>query len=223
MATGTRRSFRPSLGPHRLEDRALLSASSLVRPAVVQAPAVDPLVQPATLKTNKSSYLKTTTNEVHAAYQGFLNKYTVAVQKAIVALGNGQNEANLVNSLKAYTTLEGGVLEGQLQRISKRLPGGEEYLYNPPLGPVPGGYPTGGSSGPDIRYFVPPAQRLKTVADNLIATLTAVTTIQQASATDRVPLILKAYQTSRASVTQFFNFEVKKGIIIVVDAAPPTP
>ena len=222
MATLSRRSFRPNYGSYRLEDRVLMDASAMVLSADVTAAAVDPLVQPGTL-TTKAGYLTTTTNQVHTAYQGFLNKYEAAVQKAIVALGNGANEANLVKSLKSYTSLQGGVLEVQLQRISKRFPGGEAYLYNAPLGTVPGGYPKDASTGPDIRYFVHPEQRLKTLADNLITNLTAVTTIQQASATDRVPLILKAYQNSKASVAMFVNAESQKGILTVTNFIPPTP
>src|SRR4051794_39149570 len=99
MAARTRRQFRPELGPDRLEDRIALSVAAVAVSAGVKAAAVDPLVQPATLKV-ETSYLSTTVNEIHAAYKGFLNKYTAAVQRSIDALGSGQNEANLVKSLK---------------------------------------------------------------------------------------------------------------------------
>lgn len=212
MTNGARRAFRPELNGYRLEDRLVLSAAALAQPAaaVVTAASGDLLVAVTPLST-KIGYINTTLNQLHSAYQTFANQYNRACQKAIVALGNGSNPNDLLASLKAYTMLEGGVLESRLQRISRRLPGGENYLYNPTVAnpPAPAG-PT------DIRNFTPPAQRLKTQADALLGYLDAnATTIQKACSKDTIPAILQAAQDSRTTAQKFIKSELLNGQLVV--------
>lgn len=219
MANGARRAFRPELNGYRLEDRMVLSVAAVAQPAaaVVTATTGDPLVAVTPLST-KIGFINTTLNQLNSAYQTFAHQYNQACQKVVLALGNGSNSADLLASLKAYTTLEGGVLESRLQRISRRLPGGENYLYNPTVAnpPAPPG-PT------DIRNFAPSAQRLKTQADALLAYLDAnATTIQQACSKDTIPTILQTAHNSRTTTQQFIKSELLNGQLVVNGYVFPT-
>ncbi len=130
MSTSSRRSFRPNLDGFRLEDRLVLSTATVTAAASTTTTGVG--VPPETGQSLTSKSVQITLNQVAAAFKAFQNKYVHASQHAIAALANGQNEANLVTSLKAYASLEGGLLQTQLDRLSKRLPGGETFLYLPP-------------------------------------------------------------------------------------------
>src|SRR5262249_53451300 len=149
----TRRSFRPSLEGFRLENRVALAAAPA---AVVAAAAVeDPLVQPPNV-TLKASKVQATLDQLHTAYMTFLRRVQRACTTATTGLANGQTPAALLTSLKTYTGLQGGVLQSQVERAARGLPGGDQYLFTPPQGFVPGGYPMDGSCGPDLRYYVHP-------------------------------------------------------------------
>ena len=119
-----------------------MSVAGTPGPARIVALAVDPLVQPPSL-TFRGAYIQQTMAALHPPFQTFISRVTQAAQNDIRLLGAGQSEANLVASLKAFTSLQGGLLQAQLERVARRLPGGDQYLYNSPQGTVPGGYPTG--------------------------------------------------------------------------------
>ena len=211
-----RRSFRPSLDGFRLEDRLVLSTANNIQADSITAAEVDPLV-PTNHGTLKAGYVQATGTQLHAAFQTFINQTNRAAQNAIKGLGNGQTEANELASLKAFTALQGGTLESKVQQVSKRLPGGVQYLFNPPQGTVPGGYPTNGTSGPDIRYYVPPELRLKTQIDSMLDTLNAnATTLQNAVNQNSALTILQTYQNCKAAMIRFINFATANGDFTVV-------
>lgn len=210
MGDRRRHSFRPDLEGLRLEQRWVLSTAAMP-PAVITAAAVDPLV-PTNHGTIKQGYLQQTERLLHSAFQNFMAALNRAGRNDVNALGRGQSEATLLASYKAYVSLEGGVLESKVQRVAGRLPGGVQYLFNPPQGTVPGGYPSNGTSGPDIRYYVHPNQRLKTQIDGMLATLNAsATSLQNAVSPSSSLLILQTYQNSKAAMTQFVTFSEANG------------
>jgi hypothetical protein len=181
MGTLPRRSFRPNLdGTQRLEDRVVLSTTPASLVSGISIFAVDPLV-PTNHGTLKAGYVQATATQLHSAFQNFINQVNRAGTIAVQGLANGSSEATQLAGLRASTALQGGVLEAKVQQIAGRLPGGVQYLFNPPQGTVPGGYPTDGTSGPDLRYYVHPDQRLMTQIQVMLATLDAnATTLQNA-------------------------------------------
>jgi hypothetical protein len=218
MSTSRRRhSFHPAVDGFRLEDRVVLSTSSSAVAATSTATGIDPLV-PTNHGTLKAGYVQATGTQLLAAFQTFEKQVNKAAQNAIKAVGNGQTEANAVTSLSAYTTLQGGVLEARVQQICNRLPGGVQYLFNPPQGTVPGGYPTNGTSGPDIRYYVAPPLRLKTQIDNMLATLNAdASTLQSAVSQNSALTIVQTSQSCKATMRQFINFATTNGDFTIVN------
>jgi hypothetical protein len=198
MGGGTRRRFVPGInGSFRLEGRLVLSAVGLAQPAgglVAQAASQNVL-------TFRGTYMQATVNQLHAAYQAFITKYNRACQQATQGLAAGKNQTDLVNALKAYTQLEGGVLENQLNQVSRRLPGGVQFLYNLPTG-----------AGPRDLY-VPAALRLKPQADAMLAYLTrpTVVTVQDACSSAANTDMLQTYQSSRAAMAQYIRTSVTKG------------
>jgi hypothetical protein len=178
---------------------------------VITAAAVDPLV-PTNHGTIKQGYLQQTQTLLHSAFKSFLNSLNRAGRNDVNALARGQSEATLLAGYKAYVSLEGGILESKVQRVAGRLPGGVQYLFNPPQGTVPGGYPTNGTSGPDLRYYVHPDQRLKTQIDSMLASLNAnATSLQNAVSPASSLLILQTFQNSKAAMKQYATFAEANG------------
>lgn len=203
--------FHPSLDGIKLEDRLVLSTLMVAQAEGITATTEDPLV-PTNRGQIKTSQVEATATQLRAAFTSFLNQTNRAANNAVRAVGRGQTEANALASLRAFTALQGGTLEARVQQTSRRLPGGVQYLLNPPQGTVPGGYPNDGTSGPDLRYYVPPGLRLKTQIDNMLATLNAnATTLQDAVGQNSALTILQTYQSSRATTTRFINFSVANG------------
>jgi hypothetical protein len=211
MVTSRHRAFRPSLDGFRLEDRLVLSAVDLAQVGTITAAAVDPLV-PTNHGKLKAGYVQATATQFHSAFQTFINQMNRAAAMAVAGQGNGGNEATLLAGLKSAAALQGGNLEAKLQQISSRLPGGLQYLFNPPQGTVPGGYPTNGTSGPDLRYYVHPQQRLKTQVETMLATLNAnATTLQNAVGSNSSLTIIQTFQNSKAALVQYINFATANG------------
>ena len=138
MSTRLRRSFRPNLDGFWLEDRVVLDAASVTKVGDIAAAAatIDPLVQPPKAVI-KSGFFQQTPILLQAAFQNFLNNENRAAQGAVRRLANGQDPNALLASLKTNTSLQGGILEAKVEQISKRIPGGEQYLFNPPPGADP--------------------------------------------------------------------------------------
>jgi hypothetical protein len=205
MGMSSRRSFRPTVEGFRLEERVALSATAA---AVSATATVDPLNVPPSSIVSVSK-VNSTLNQLHTAFQVFINRVERALTNASQNLSNGQNPDNLLAGLKSYEAIQAGNLQVQLQRVARTLPGGGQYLYSPPQGSLPAGttYPDPASTdcGPDIRYFVPPALRLKTQVDTLVAFLNSATTLQQASSPDTIPTILMFYQNSRAATARYVH------------------
>jgi hypothetical protein len=216
MGIQSRRQFRLTEEGFRLEDRVVMSVTGTPGPAPIVAQAVDPLVQPPFQKF-KGSYIEQTLAAFHPPFQAFINKVTAACQNDIRLLGLGQNEANLLASLKAYVSLQGGILETQLEQASRRLPGGNQYLFNPPQGTVPGGYPTGTNCGPDLRYYVKPAARIKTQVDSMIAFLNAnATSLANACGQASMQDILLTYQGVHDAAGRFVKCAVTNKDFVVI-------
>lgn len=217
MGTKPRRSFRPILdGSPRLEERLVLSAAAVSVVSGIAVEAVDPLV-PTNHGTLKIGYVQATATQLRLAFQAFINQINRAGKNAVQGLANGGSEASQLASLKAYTALQGGSLEAKVQQISKRLPGGVQYLFNPPQGTVPGGYPTNGTSGPDLRYYVHPNQRLMTQIQAMLATLDAnATTLQNAVGPKTALTMLQTSQSSKAALNQYVNFATANGDFTLV-------
>jgi hypothetical protein len=216
----SRRSFRPSLEGSRLAVRTVPSTTGMVASDMIQATATDGA--PTNHGTLKSGYVQATGTMLHSAFQAFINQTKRAAQKAVTKLGNGQNEANLVNSLDAFTALQGGILEAKVQQIAMRLPGGGPYLFDP------SGPPTTASP---INSYIPMDQRLKVQIDNMLAQLKANSFVP--ASTNPVPgtnnpslqaavnpnqslLILQTYQNSKAALNQYIQLATQNGDFFIV-------
>jgi len=219
-----RRSFLPSLDGVKLEERLVLSTATLVQPEVSIAVAVDPLV-PTNHGSIKTSSVQAAPAQLHAAFQTFINQLNKASQNAVKALGNGQSDATALASLRAYTSLQGSNLEAKVEQASRRLPGGVQYLFNPPQGPIPIppgsnnlGFTTDFMTGPDLRYYVPPSARLKTQIDTMIAKLNdpQFTTLQAALGQNPSLIILQTYQSSKTAMVQYINAATTNGDFSIV-------
>ena len=185
---------------------------------ITAAAAVDPLVQPPKAVL-REGFFQETPILLHAAFQNFISKENQAARSAVRRLANGQDPNSLLASLNTNTSLQGGILESKVEQISKRLPGGVQYLFDPPQGPVPLppgsatlGFTTTFMSGPDLRYYVPPAFRLRMQIDNMLATLNAnATTLQNAVSANMSVTILQTYQSSRMAMVQFADAALANG------------
>jgi hypothetical protein len=187
MSTSLRRSYRPNLDGFRLEDRIVLDAASVTMVGSIAAAAAADPPTPVV----KSGFLQQTPILLHAAFQSFLNNVNRANQSAVRGLANGQNPDSLLASWKANTSVQGGILQGKVEQISKRIPTGEQNLYNPPQG-------------------------LKTQIDNMLTTLTSNATTLQNAISQNAPLtILQTYQSCKAAMVQFVNNAIANGVFTV--------
>jgi hypothetical protein len=197
MSTRLRRSYRPNLDGFRLEDRMVLAAASVSVVGSIAAAAADPPTPVV-----KAGFLQQTPLLLHAAFQDFINTENRAAQSAVRGLANGQNPDSLLASLKANTSVQGGILEARVQQISKRIPTGEQNLFNPPQGLIPGS--------------TPPTPGLKQQIDTMLTTLLNNATTLQNALNQNAPLtILQTYQSSKAAMLQFVNNAIAHGVFIV--------
>jgi len=194
MRTSLRRSYRPNLDGFRLEDRIVLDAASVTMVGSIAAAAADPPTPVV-----KSGFLQQTPILLHAAFQSFLNTVNRANQSAVRGLANGQNPDSLLASWKANTSVQGGILQGKVEQISKRIPTGEQNLYNPTL--IPGS--------------TPPTNGLKTQIDTMLTTLNNKTSLQDAVSQNAPLTILQTYQSCKAAMVQFVNNAIANGVFTV--------
>jgi len=198
MSTSLRRSYRPNLDGFRLEDRIVLDAASVTMVGSIAAAAAADPPTPVV----KSGFLQQTPILLHAAFQSFLNNVNRANQSAVRGLANGQNPDSLLASWKANTSVQGGILQGKVEQISKRIPTGEQNLYNPPQGLIPGS--------------TPPTHGLKTQIDTMLTTLNNNATTLQNAVSQNAPLtILQTYQSCKAAMVQFVNNAIANGVFTV--------
>jgi hypothetical protein len=193
MSTSLRRSYRPNLDGFQLEDRMVLDAASVAVVGSIAAAAADP-PKPVV----KAGFLQQTPILLHTAFQNFLNVENRAAQSAVRGLANGQNPDSLLASLKANTSLQGGILEAKVEQISKRIPNGVQELFNPPQGLIPGS--------------TPPTPGLKQQIDTMLTTLLNNSTTLQNALNQNAPLtILQTYQSCKAAMIQFVNNAIANG------------
>jgi hypothetical protein len=197
MSTSLRRSYRPNLDGFRLEDRIVLNAASGAMVASVAAAGVDPPTPVV-----KAGFLQQTPLQLHAAFQNFLNSENRAAQSTVRGLANGQSPDNLLASLKANTSIQGGILEASVQQTTKRIPTGEQNLFNPTGGVIPGSNP--------------PTAGLKTQIDAMLATLlNNATTLENALNQNAPVTILQTYQSCKAAMMQFVKNAIASGVFRV--------
>jgi hypothetical protein len=198
MSTRPRRSYRPNLDGFRLEDRIVLDAASVTAVGSIAAAAAANPPNPVV----KAGFLQQTPLLLHAAFQNFINIENRAAQSAVRGLANGQNPDSLLASLKANTSVQGGILQAKVEQISKRIPTGQQNLYNPPQGLIPGS--------------TPPTPGLKSQIDTMLTTLLNNATTLQNALSQNAPLtILQTYQSCKAAMIHFVNNAIANGVFTV--------
>jgi hypothetical protein len=197
MRTRLRRSYRPNLDGFRLEDRMVLDAASVAAVGSIAAAVADPPTPVV-----KAGFLQQTPILLHAAFQNFLNSVNRANQSAVRGLANGQNPDSLLASLKANTSVQGGILQAKVAQISKRIPTGQQNLYDPPQGVIPGS--------------TPPTPGLKSQIDTMLTTLNNNATTLENALSQNAPLtILQTYQSCKAAMIQFVHNSIANGVFTV--------
>jgi len=150
----------------------------------------------------KAGFLQQTPLLLHTAFQNFINIENRAARSAVRGLANGQNPDSLLASLKANTSVQGGILQAKVEQISKRIPTGQQNLYNPPQGLIPGS--------------TPPTPGLKSQIDTMLTTLNNNATTLQNALSQNAPLtILQTYQSCKAAMIQFVNNAIANGVFTV--------
>ena len=191
MSDRSRKMFQPSMEGSRLEARLALSGmhhAMVAEAAKPPKPTKQPVAAIPSFLPMQSVKVKTVNNAlaaVKSAYGSFQQAETQAVQNAITALANGQNETDLVKGLKATTGLQGGILEAKLLNISSRFGGGQVNLYGPFVPPQTSFLTVGQPRAErNPALFLPTnAQRLQVQADALILGIQSNITSVQSAAT----------------------------------------
>lgn len=198
MSTGRRQAFRPVLDGCRLEDRLVLTVSA--------AAVVTPLpLKPTVIRAGD---FQQTPLLLHSAFQSFLSKEVQAQKAAVNKLAKGADATSLLNSLKANTSVQGGILQSRVEQIANRLPGGVDNLYTPPTVLIPAGSTDVG---------------LKTQISNMLTTLNAPADLPTFLSQNVSLTIVQIYQSSKTALLNFANAEIASGIITLGPNQGPLP
>jgi len=197
MRTSPRRSYRPNLDGFKLEDRIVLAAANAAAVSGMAAAA-----KGAPTPEVKAGFLQQTPIMLHSAFVNFFASINRANQSAVRALGNGQDPNALLASWKANTLVQGGILVGEVQLISNRIPKGQQNLFDPAWVVVPGS--------------TPPTPGLKQQIDAMVATLNNnATTLESALGQNAPSIILQTYKSCKATMLQFVNNAIAAGVFAV--------